>query len=76
MYHTSQDFCDDLYVIISGQFFQHIFHSMISQTDLSASEGQTVCPLPPSDQQNLQYDSSLMLLKVSFIFEECYEHDI
>ena len=46
---------------------------MILQTDLSAREGSTASIPPPSDEENLQYDSSLMLLKMSYTCEKCYE---
>ena len=49
------------------------FHQMILQTDLSAREGSTASIPPPSDEENLQYDSSLMLLKMSYTFKKCYE---
>ena len=46
---------------------------MILQTDLSAREEAKASTVPPSDEENLQYDSSLILLKISYIFEKCYE---
>ena len=46
---------------------------MILKTDLSAREKILVRIQTPSDEEKLQYDLLMFKLKVSFIFEECYE---
>ena len=48
------------------------FHQMILQTDLSAREVDIASTKPPSDEENLQYDSSLMLQK-NILYMRKYE---
>ena len=51
----------------------YIFIECLLQTDLSTRDQIEVIIGPSSDEENLQYDWTLILLKVSFMSEECYE---